>query len=161
MFSNPQFWVFVAFIIFVIVIFKPLHKMTTLGLDKKINEIINSINKAEKINNEAQQALNEIKKRQNDVKEEIETINNNAKEKIILIEQQFNQKLDEQIKRRKALAKVKIEQITRDANLQIKQYIIQNVIKATFKILEKKLDQSEKQALINQSISELNTVLKY
>ena len=160
MFSDPQFWVFVAFIIFFIAIFKPVRKILASGLDKKINEIKNSIEQAEKIKKEAQITLSEIIKRQNEVKQEIESIQNNAKEKIISIEQMFNQKLNEQIKKRNEQTKIKIEQIFRDANTQVQQYIVQNAIKSTITILEKKLNQSDKQKLINQSIGDLKSIIK-
>ena len=160
MFSDPQFWVFIAFTIFVAIIFKPIKKIFISSLDNKIQTIKNSIDQAEKIKNEAQNALSQIKKRQNDVKLEIKEIKNKAKEKLANIEQHFNQKLNEQIKKRKELAKIKIEQIARDTNLQIQNHIVQNAIKTTVILLEKKLDQNEKQKLINGSVAELNNILK-
>ena len=160
MFSDPQFWVFVAFVIFIVAIFKPVRNILASGLDDKINEIKNSIDQAEEIKNEAQQTLSKIQKRQNEIKQEIQVIQNEAKEKINYLEHRSNQKLKEQIKKRNILAKVKIEQMTRDANIQVKQYLIHNSIKATVSMLEKKLDTSKKQKLINQSIIELNSVLK-
>ena len=84
-----------------------------------------------------------------------------VEEKIIFIEQQFNQKLNEQIKKRNELVKIKINQMTRDANMQVQQYMVQNAITATIEILEKKLNQSGKQKLVNQSIVELSSVLKH
>ena len=63
MFSDPQFWVLVAFIIFVIAIFNPVRKILLSNLDKKIDEIKNSINEAEKLKNESQITLSEIKKK--------------------------------------------------------------------------------------------------
>ena len=159
MFSDPQFWVFVAFVIFIIAVFKPVRTMFTSGLEHRINVIKNTIDQAEKIKNEAQQTLSEIKKRQNDVKLEVQTIQNNAREKITLIKKQSNQKLNEQIKKRNALAKIKIEQMTRDANMKVQQYIVQNAIQATIEIINNKLVQLEKQKLINQSIAELNIVV--
>ena len=159
MFSDPQFWVFVAFVIFVATIFKPVRTMLVSGLDNKIYEIKNSIDRAEKIKNETQLTLSEIKKRQNEVKQEIEVIQNEAKEKITSIEKLSNQKLNEQIKKRNELTKIKIEQMARDANEKVRRYIVQNTIKATIIILEKKLNQSEKQNLINQSIADLNSII--
>ena len=161
MFSDPQFWVFIAFIIFVAIIFKPIKKIFTSSLDNKIKTIKNNIDQAEKIKNEAQNTLSQINKRQNDVKLEIEEIQNKAKEKLAKIEKIFSQKLSEQIKKRNELAKIKIEQIVRDTNLQIQNYIVQNAIKTTVLLLEKKLDQKEKQKLINDSVSELNIALKH
>ena len=97
MFSDPQFWVFVAFVIFIVAIFKPVRNILASGLDDKINEIKNSIDQAEEIKNEAQQTLSKIQKRQNEIKQEIKVIQNEAKEKINYLEQRSNQKLKEQI----------------------------------------------------------------
>ena len=160
MFHDPQFWILVAFIIFIIAIFKPVRSMLVSVLDNKINEIKNSIDEAEKIKTESQQTLTEIKKRQNDVKNEILIIQNEGKEKINLLEKYFNEKLREQISKRNQLAKLKIEQMTRDANIQVQRYIVQYAINTTIKILEKKLDKFEKQILIDHSIKELNSILK-
>ena len=160
MFHDPQFWILVAFIIFIIAIFKPVRSMLVSVLDRKIAEIKNSINEAEKIKTESQQTLTEIKKRQNDVKNEILIIQNEGKEKINLIEKYSNEKLKEQTNKRNQLAKLKIEQMTRDANIQVQKYIVQYAINTTIKILEKKLDKFEKQFLIDSSIKELNSILK-
>jgi len=161
MFSDPQFWVFVAFVVFVIAIFKPVRTMLLSSLDIKINEIKNNISQAEKIKNEAQQTLSTIKKRQNALKQELQIIQNEAKEKITIIEKHTNHKLNEQIKKHNQLTKDRIKQMTRDANMQVQQYIVQNAINATIKILEKKLDQVEKQKLIKQSIRELHSILNH
>ena len=161
MFSDPQFWVFVAFVIFVIAIFKPVQKIFTSDLDNKIKEIKDSIDKAENIKNEAQNTLSQIKKRQNAMKLEVKEIQDKAKEKINFIEHYFTQKLSEQIKKRNELAEIKIEQMTRETNIQIQNYIVQNAIKTTIELLEKKLNQKEKQKLINTSVAELNIILKH
>ena len=89
MFSDPQFWVAAAFIVFVAVIFNPVRKILTSSLDKQINEIKNSLEDAENLKNEAQISLSEVKKRQNEVQSEIELINNNASKKIIQIQENF------------------------------------------------------------------------
>ena len=48
--------------------------------------------------------------------------------------------------------------MTRDANIEIQQYIIETAITATIDILKKKLNDQEKQKLINLSINELNSI---
>ena len=160
MFSDPQFWVFIAFIIFIGIIFNPIRKILSTTLDSKIKNIKENINQAEKLKNDTQQTLSEIKKRQNEVKIEIKNIQEEAKHKISLIEGSTQTKLKEQINKRNELAKIKIEQLTREANSEVQQYIAQTAITAAIDILEKKLNEKQKQDLINQSIAELNTVLK-
>ena len=160
MFSDPQFWVLIAFIIFIGIIFNPIRKILLSGLDSKINDIKESIGQAEKLKNDTQQTLSEIKKRQNEVKIEINNIQKEARYKISLIEDNADTKLKEQINKRGELAKIKIKQMTRDANIDVQRYIAQTAITATIDILEKKLNEKQKQNLINESIAELNIVLK-
>ena len=160
MFNDPQFWVFIAFIIFIGVIFKPVRKIFSNGLDVKIQEIKHNINEAEKLKNEAQLTLSEIKKRQNEVKGEIDSINQDAKNKIAIIEKNTYAKLKNQMSKLDTLASIKIDQIVRETNTEIQKYITQIAISTTISILEKKLDDNEKQNLINQSVTELNSVLK-
>ena len=160
MFSDPQFWVFIAFIIFIGVMIKPVRKILSINLGDKIQEIKDSIDQAEKIKKDAQLTLSEIKKRQNEVKVEIDLLEQEAKEKITIIEKNAHTKLVDQINKRNALASVKIDQMTRDANTEIQKHITQIAISATVNILEKKLNDKEKQNLINQSVNELGSILK-
>ena len=158
MFSDPQFWVFVAFIIFIGAVFNPVRKMLSTGLDSKIKEIENSVNKAEKVKNDSQITLSEIKKKQNEVEDTINLINKEAEDKIAIIETEAHTKLKEQIEKRRTLASLKIEQMNRDANTEIQEFITLTAIAATIDILKKKLNDQEKQKLINQSINELSSI---
>jgi len=160
MFTDPQFWVAVAFFIFIAVIFNPIRKILTSNLDTQIKQIEASIDEAENLKNEAQITLSEVKKRQSEVQKEIELIYKDAKNKIIKIEKTTDQKLIEQIQKRQVLASAKIEQLTRDANHEIQEHITSTAIEATVNLLLKKLDLNERRNLINVSINEINSVLK-
>ena len=160
MFTDPQFWVAVAFFIFVAAIFNPIRKILTSNLDTQIKQIKVGIDEAENLKNEAKITLGEIEQRQNEVQKEIELIHKDAKNKIIKIEETTEQKLNDQIQKRQVLASAKIDQLTRDANHEIQQNITSTAIEATVNLLQKKLDLNEKKNLINVSINELNSVLK-
>ena len=160
MFSDPQFWVAVAFVIFLVAIFNPIRKILGTSLDTKIVEIKNSIEEAENLKNETQATLSDIKKRQNAVKAEIENIQKNADKRIKDLKNLAQVKLNEQITKRELLTKEKIEQLTRDANTSIQKTISLTAIDATIKLVEDKLNDQEKQNLIDQSIKDLGSVLK-
>jgi len=160
MIADPQFWVAIAFIIFLVAIFRPVKKILSSTLDTKINAIKESIDEADNLKNETQVILNNIKKRQNEVELEIKEIESNAKERIKILESQSNDKLSEQIKKRELLTNLKIDQLLRDVNLSIKQNISETAIEATMKILEKKLDEKEKLNLINRSVEDISKILK-
>tara|TARA_B110000116_G_C16688504_1_gene514084 strand:+ start:329 stop:814 length:486 start_codon:yes stop_codon:yes gene_type:complete len=160
MFSDPQFWVALAFALFVIAVFKPVRKILSTSLDSKIKEIKDSIDEAEDLKNETQITLSDIKKRQNEVELEIKEIHSNAKDKIKILESEAKEKLDEQSNKREQLAKTKIEQMARDANLSIQNNISQTAIAAAIAVLENKLNKEDKQNLINQSIKDFAAVQK-
>ena len=160
MFTDPQFWVAVAFFMFFAVIFNPIRKILTSNLDTQIKQIKVGIDEAENLKNEAKITLSEIEQRQSEVQKEIELIHKDAKNKIIKIEEIIEQKLKDQIQKRQVLASAKIDQLTRDANHEIQQNITSTAIEATVNLLQKKLDLNEKKNLINVSINEFNSVLK-
>ena len=160
MFSDPQFWVAVAFVAFIAAVFNPVRKILTTSLDAQIKDIKDKIEEAENLKNETQVSLSEIKQRQNDVQSEIQTILKEAENKVKQIEQLAENKLKDQIAKRQVLAEAKIEQLTRDANNLIQTHITSSAIDATISILEQKLNNDEQQKLIDTSIQELGSALK-
>ena len=160
MFSDPQFWVAVAFVAFIAAVFNPVRKMLTTNMDAQIKDIKDKIEEAENLKNETQVTLSEIKQRQNDVKSEIQAIQKEAESKVKQIEQLAEDKLKDQISKRQVLAEAKIDQLTRDANNLIQSHITSTAIEATITILQQKLNTEEQQKLINTSIQELGSALK-
>ena len=160
MFSDPQFWVAVAFFAFIAAVFNPIRKILTTNLDSQIKDIKNKIEEAENLKNETQNTLSEIKQRQNDVQLEIQEIHKEAKNKVNQLEKIAENKLKDQLVKRQVLAEAKIEQLTRDANNSIQSHITSTAIAATISILQQKLNPAEQQKLINKSIEELGSTLK-
>ena len=160
MFSDPQFWVAVAFVAFIAAIFNPVRKILTSSLDAQIKDIRNKIDEAENLKNETQTTLSEIKKRQNDVQIEIQDIHKDAEKKVNQLEVNAEAKLKDQVAKRQILAEAKIDQLTRDANNLIQSHISSTAIAATISILQQKLDTQEQQKLIDKSIEELGSALK-
>ena len=160
MFSDPQFWVAVAFVAFIVAIFNPVRKILTSSLDTQIKDIKNKIDEAENLKNETQTTLSEIKKRQNDVQIEIQDIHKDAEKKVKQLEENAEAKLKDQIAKRQVLAEAKIDQLTRDANNLIQSHISSTAIAATISLLQQKLNNQEKQKLIDKSIEELGSALK-
>ena len=160
MFSDPQFWVAVAFFAFIAAVFNPIRKILATNLDAQIKDIKNKIEEAENLKNETQNTLSEIKQRQNDVLVEIQEIHKEAEGKVKQLEKIAENKLKDQILKRQLLAEAKIEQLTRDANNSIQSHITSTAIAATISILQQKLHPAEQQKLINKSIQELGSTLK-
>ena len=160
MFSDPQFWVAVSFILFIAAIFNPVRKILTSSLDAQIKDIKNKIDEVENLKNEAQKALDELKEREAKVEKEIQNLNLESEKRISELKDISTTKLTDQIEKRKILAEIKIEQLVRDTNNSIKNYISSVAIEATRNVLLQNLSKDKKSALIEESISEFNSVLK-
>ena len=160
MFSDPQFWVAVSFILFIAAIFNPVRKILTSSLDAQISDIKNKIDEVENLKNEAQKALDELKERETKVEKEIENLKLESEKRIAELKDISTTKLTDQIEKRKILAENKIEQLVRDTNNSIKNYISSVAIEATRNILLQNLSKDKKSALIEESITEFNSVLK-
>ena len=160
MFSDPQFWVAVSFILFIAAIFNPVRKILTSSLDSQISDIKNKIDEVENIKNEAQKALDELKDRETKVEKEIENLKLESEKRIADLKNISTKKLMDQIEKRKVLAENKIDQLIRDTNNSLKNYISSVAIEATRNILLQNLSKDKKSELIEKSITELNSVLK-
>ena len=160
MFSDPQFWVAVSFILFIAAIFNPVRKILTSSLDAQIKDIKNKIDEVENLKNEAQKALDGLKERETKVEMEIQNLNLESEKKIAELKDISTTKLADQIEKRKILAENKIEQLVRDTNNSIKNYISTIAIETTRNILLQNLSKDKKSELIEESITEFNSVLK-
>ena len=160
MFSDPQFWVAVSFILFIAAIFNPVRKILTSSLDAQINDIKNKLDDVENVKNEAQKALDELKEREAKVEKEIQNLKLESEKKIVGFKDTSASKLADQIEKRKILAENKIEQLIRDTNNSIKNYIANVAIEATRNILLQNLSKDKKSDLFKESITEFNSALK-
>ena len=160
MFADPQFWVAVSFILFIAAIFNPVRKILASSLDAQINDIKNKLDEVENLKNEAQKALDEIKDREAKVEKEIQNLKSESEKRIAELKDISSNKLTDQIEKRKILANNKIEQLVRDTNNSLKNYITSVAIETTRNVLLQNLSKEKKSALIDESITEFNSVLK-
>ena len=160
MFADPQFWVAVSFILFIAAIFNPVRNILASSLDAQINDIKNKLDEVENLKNEAQKALDEIKDREAKVEKEIHNLKSESEKRIADLKDISSTKLTDQIEKRKILANNKIEQLVRDTNNSLKNYITSVAIETTRNVLLQNLSKEKKSALIDESITEFNSVLK-
>ncbi len=160
MFSDPQFWVAVSFVLFIAVIFNPVRKTLASNLDAQIKEIEDTIKNAETLKNQAQKTFTELLNKEADVAEEIEKLKKDADEKIKTLKHNFHKRLEEQIEKKRELSQNKIDQIIRDANTSLKDYITTSTSNASSYILKKNLTEKNKQDIMNASIDQLKEIIK-
>lgn len=155
MFSDPTFWVLVAFVIFVALVWKPAGRMVGQMLDERSEKIRSDIEKAAKLREEAQALLAEYQKKQRDALKDAEAIITAARAEAEALSRQAGADLEASLKRREQLALQRIAQAEAQALTDVRAAAVDLAMQATRKILAEKLDAGRQDALIDSAIKEL------
>ena len=116
MVESPEFWVAVAFVIFVAATFKPVKLALTGALDNRATTIRAQIDEARRLREEAQAALAEAQRKHRDAAGEAEALIASAKEEARLLQAQAAENLETTLARREQLAMERIAQAETDAS---------------------------------------------
>ena len=154
--SDAKFWTAVAFVIFIVLTFKPVKSILIKGLDEKIKLIKNNINNAENIENDAKKLLSDLKISEKNLNEKIDEFNKSTKTKIENLEKEMSSKLEQQINRKKELNELKIKQLEQEASEEIKNKTSYFAIKIVKNYLENKLDEKSKDKIFQDSLKNFN-----
>ena len=157
---NPTDWTAVAFVLFVIAIFKPAKNFILSGLDAKIDEIRSQVEEAEQLREEAQALLATYQRQQREALKEAEEIVSRAEENASRMRIKAENDLDEAIKRQETLAHEKIAQAEAAAIARVQSMAVNLAVSATEKILTERLAGKAGKGLIDHAISDLPTKLQ-
>ena len=154
--SDAKFWTAVAFVIFILVTYRPVKKILLKALDEKITSIKNKINDAKKIREDADSLLGEIKVKKENIKKEIDEIKKVSENKMKMNLEEMQKKLENQLNRKKNLVEIKIKQIEQEAINEINYKTTFYTIQTLKKIINIKINDIIHQELIDSALSDFN-----
>ena len=157
--DDSTLWVAISFVIFIILVFKPLKNMMLVSLDSKITELKSQLEESQKLKEDAEKLFAEQNKKYEETLIKIKKLNEDAiyESKII------KKKIEEDIKNLLKRKDKGFKQLSTQMELKIKEDLKNEIIKKTlhyteFKI-KKKLKKSHNSKLINESLSKLTSHL--
>ena len=157
--DNATLWVAISFVIFVILVFKPLKNMMLTSLDTKIAELKSQLEESKKIKEDAEKLFTEQNKKYEETLIKIKKLNDDAvyESKII------KKKIEEDIKNSLSRKDKSFKQLSSQMELKVREDLKNEIIKKTliyteFKI-KKKLKKTHNSKLINESLSKLTSHL--
>ena len=119
-FSDPKFWLLISFIVFVILMIKPFKSMMIAGLDSKIEEIKQNIDKSLESFTEAEEKLKDAEKRTLDLSNKVDEIISNARSQAESISKNIIDKTSQTVKSKEKNSIDRIKQIELSAIQSIK-----------------------------------------
>lgn len=155
MWESPEFWVAVAFVIFVALVYKPLYRQATQALDARAERIRAEIENAESLREEAQNLLAEYKRKQRDALGEAQEILDHAKKEAVRLREQAERDVEESLRRREQMAMDKIAQAEAQALQDVRDQAVDVAIAATRALLAENLDADRATALVDRAIGDL------
>ena len=120
LFSDPKFWLLISFIVFVILMIKPFKSMMIGGLDSKIEEIKQNIDKSLESFTEAEEKLKDAEKRTLDLSNKVDEIISNARSQAESISKNIIDKTSQTVKSKEKNSLERIKQIELSAIQTIK-----------------------------------------
>ena len=155
LFSDPEFWVIVALVIFFAVVWKPGRRAILGSLDARAARIRGELEAAAKLRDEAQEALAAYQRRQQAAGAEAEQIISHAKEAAERITAQSLRDLEQTLQRRELLAQERIAQEEAKALAEIRAIAVDVAVSAARQAIAASLDEPRGAALIDQAIAAL------
>ena len=155
MVESPEFWVAVAFVIFVAATFKPVKLALTGALDNRATTIRAQIDEARRLREEAQAALAEAQRKHRDAAGEAEALIASAKEEARLLQAQAAENLETTLARREQLAMERIAQAETAAVTQVRRIAADIAIAAAGTVLQAQLTGPAGDHLIDEAIADL------
>ena len=155
LFSDPEFYVLLAVVIFLVVVWKPMRRAVVGALDSRAERIRQELDAARNLRDEAQQALAAYQRQQQEGAAEAQAIIAHAKDEAERIAAQSLRDLENTLSRRQQLAQERIAQEEAKAIAEIRAIAVDVAIAASRQAIAASLDEPRGAVLIDDAIAAL------
>jgi F-type H+-transporting ATPase subunit b len=160
MIKEPEFWVAVAFVLFIgVIIYVGAHKKVIEALDHRSARIKAELDEARRLRDEAAKLLADYQRKQSEAEREAEAIVSEAMAEAERLAAEARAKMEEFVVRRTKLAETKISQAEAQALADVRAAAAEAAVTAAEKILRETAKGKIADDLISQGIAELKTKL--
>ena len=157
MYFDETAWVAVAFLIFIVLVWKKASKAITEILDNRALLIKNELKEAKSLKEEALEELRKSLQSQKNISNEAEQIIKDAQDAAKKIREDANVSCSEIIKRREEQAKQKIMALETEAVNNIKKITGSIIIESSKVFIESNLDKKENNNIISKSSNQIKS----
>lgn len=155
MFSSPEFWVAVAFVIFAGLMVWKGTKPILAALDARSGRIHQQIEEARSLRAEAERALGEAQRKTREATREAEAILAQAAAEAERLKAQAAESLEATLKRRERNAIDKIAQAETRAVEEVRNRAVEVAVAATARLLQEQMEGAQGDKLVENAITEI------
>ncbi len=159
-YHNPEFWVGVAFILVVTILIKPISGIVKSALTKRQQNIINRINEAEKLRDEAQELLSQYERKFVHANDEVDEILKKSNDEIKNLTDFELQKMEKDLALKQKEVDILIESSIEKTKNEISQLASIKAVNIAKDYICSSLDRNKHEALIDKSIENIINAIK-
>ncbi len=156
---DPEIWIAVAFVIFLVAAGRPIARAIGKSLDERSSKIKADLDEARRLRSEAEALLAEYMKKQAEAARETGEILAHAREEAELFRKEAAANLATALARRERMALDKISQAEAQAVAEVRSQAVDLAVAAARRILHQQMAGPRAGALIDQAIAELDSKL--
>lgn len=160
MISDPTFWVAIGFVLFIVIVGRPIMAKITSALDNRADEIRAKIEEAKSLREEAQTLLASYQRMQRDAAAEAAEIISNAQEEAQRLQTAADENLTQTLKRREEAALEKIAAAEARALQDVRDRAVDIAITATEKVVSGAMTDNVQQSITRAAIDDLPSRLQ-
>ena len=160
MLLEAEFWVLVAFVIFLAIVWKVGGGTALIGgLDSRAERIKAELAEAQRLREEAQNLLASYERRRSEAEREAEDIVATARDEAERLARETEAKMADFVRRRTATAEAKIAQAEAQATAEVRAAAVDAAVKASERVLRTDLAGPAAEALVSTSIKDVRRKL--
>lgn len=157
--SNPAFWVALAFITFVVLVFKPAKKFILSAIDARILKVKSELEEAARLKDEAQALMNKFEKEHRRSLEEVQGILAHARLEAERITKEAKEVLEFALNKRTELAMQKIAQAESGVLNDLKANALDITMDAARTLILENLSKEAAEEILSTAITEIEKKL--
>ena len=155
LFADPEFWVFLAVVVFAIMVWKPARRAVVGSLDERATRIRGELEEARKLRDEAEQLLADYRQKEREAAADAQAIIAHARDEAERIAAQAARDLQQSLERRQRLAEERIAQAEAKALDEIRAAAVDVAIAAAREVIVSELDERRGAAMLDAAIAAL------
>ena len=154
--NDATIWVAISFIIFILLIYKPIKSQISKGLDQKINELKLQITEAENLKKEAEDLFRLQQKKLSENEEKIKKLKIDTDNEVLRINESVDKEFKISSERRSKAFQTGLKQIEDKIRNDLKREILQKTVVFTELRIKKELKKKHNSSFIEESLKKLS-----
>lgn len=155
-YTEVHFWVGVAFVLAILCIIKPIVKFSKAGLQRRINKVVEDIDNAAKLRDDAQELLANYERKFVNAQDEAQQMLAKARSNMQNIKKRETERLKIELKNKERETERRIAAATEKTKAEINTSASKASVDLAYRAINRYLQVTDKSKLIDEAIAELD-----